>query len=134
MSLNHNIHLMITLYHDTTLCDKVWQWFAAGHWFSSGTPVSPTKKTNCHDINEILLKVVLKHHNPNPKRLVMVKIKCFWNKTSLNKCTGIVQWIEKHIKNARPAITHTIIYACHSFLCSSLRDICIYCACVFSDI
>jgi hypothetical protein len=23
MSLNHNIHLMITLYHDTTLCDKV---------------------------------------------------------------------------------------------------------------
>ena len=34
--------------------------------FSLGTPVSSTNKTNCHDITEILLKVVLKHHNPNP--------------------------------------------------------------------
>ena len=35
-------------------------------WYSSpGTPVSSTNKTNCHDITEILLKVVLKHHKPN---------------------------------------------------------------------
>jgi hypothetical protein len=38
---------------DTTLCDKVC------HWFSPGTPVSSANKTECHDITEILLKVVL---------------------------------------------------------------------------
>jgi hypothetical protein len=31
----------------------------AGRWFSPGTPVSSTNKTNCHDIAEILLKVAL---------------------------------------------------------------------------
>jgi len=29
----------------------------AGGWFSPGTPVSPTNKTDCHDITDILLKV-----------------------------------------------------------------------------
>jgi hypothetical protein len=44
---------------DTTLCDKVCQWLATGRWFSPGTPVSSTNKTDCHDIIEILLKVAL---------------------------------------------------------------------------
>jgi hypothetical protein len=44
---------------DTTLCDKVCQWLAAGLWFSLGTPVSSTDKTDCQDITEILLKVAL---------------------------------------------------------------------------
>jgi hypothetical protein len=30
-----------------------------GRWFSPGTPVSSTNKTDRHDITEILLKVVL---------------------------------------------------------------------------
>jgi hypothetical protein len=38
---------------DTTLCDKVCQ------WFSPGTSVSSTNKTDCHQITEILLKVAL---------------------------------------------------------------------------
>ena len=41
---------------DTTLCDKVGQWVAAGRWFS---PVSFSNKTDRHDIGEILLKVAL---------------------------------------------------------------------------
>ena len=49
---------------DTTLCDKVCQWFAVGQWFSPGSLVSSTNSTkNCHDITEILLSGV-KHHNP----------------------------------------------------------------------
>jgi len=40
----------------TGFCDKVCQWLAAGQWFSPGTPVSSTNKTDCHDISEILLK------------------------------------------------------------------------------
>jgi hypothetical protein len=43
----------------TTLCDKCCQWLVAGWWFSLGTPVSSTYKTDHHDISEILLKVVL---------------------------------------------------------------------------
>jgi hypothetical protein len=44
---------------DTTLCDKVCQELTAGWWFSQGTQVSSTNKTDRHNIAEILLKVVL---------------------------------------------------------------------------
>ena len=44
---------------NTTLCDKVCQWLATGRWFSPGTPVPSTNKTDCHNIAEILLKGVL---------------------------------------------------------------------------
>ena len=56
---------------DTTLCDKVSQWLAAGRWFSLGTPVSYTNKTDRHDITEILLKVAL-----NTITLTLIKT---WN-------------------------------------------------------
>jgi hypothetical protein len=59
-----NVNLKIKL--DTTISDKVCQWFATGRWFSSGTPVSPTNKTDHHDITEILLKVALNTINLNP--------------------------------------------------------------------
>jgi hypothetical protein len=36
-----------------TLCDKVCQWVVAVLWFSLGTPVSSTNKTDLHDITEI---------------------------------------------------------------------------------
>ena len=44
---------------NTTLCDKVCQWLVASSWFSMGTLVSSTNKTDRHDIAEILLKVAL---------------------------------------------------------------------------
>jgi hypothetical protein len=34
-------------------------------WFSPGTPVSSTNKTDRHDITEILLKVALNTKTPN---------------------------------------------------------------------
>jgi hypothetical protein len=43
----------------TSLCNKVCQWLTAGRWFSMGTSVSSTNKTNRHGITEILLKVAL---------------------------------------------------------------------------
>ena len=49
----------------TTLCDKVWQWHAAGRWFSLGSPISSANKTDRHDIAEILLKVVLNTRKPS---------------------------------------------------------------------
>ena len=44
---------------DTTVCDKVCQWFTTGRWDSAGTPDSSTNKTDRHDMTEILLKVAL---------------------------------------------------------------------------
>jgi hypothetical protein len=38
---------------DTTLCDIVCQWLVTAQWFSLGTPVSSTNKTDCYDITEI---------------------------------------------------------------------------------
>jgi hypothetical protein len=39
--------------------DKAYQNLAHGRRFSPGTPASSTTKTGCHDIAEILLKVIL---------------------------------------------------------------------------
>ena len=60
---------------DTTINDKVCQWLATGRWFSPGTLVSSTNKTDPHDITEILLKVALKTITltPNHKK---IQLKC----------------------------------------------------------
>ena len=49
---------------DTTLCDKVCQLLASGLWFSPGTLVSSTNKTDRHEIAEILWKVALSTIKP----------------------------------------------------------------------
>ena len=51
---------------DTTLCDKVCPWLAAGLWFSLVTPVSFINTTDHHDITEILLKMALNTITPSP--------------------------------------------------------------------
>jgi hypothetical protein len=42
---------------------------ATGLWFSPDTPVSSTNKTDCHNINEILLKVALNTIKPTNQPL-----------------------------------------------------------------
>ena len=54
---------------DTTLCDEVCQWLATGRWFSPGSLVFYTNKTDRHDITEILLKVALSTINKPTKLL-----------------------------------------------------------------
>jgi hypothetical protein len=45
--------------HCQCTISNVCQWLATGRWFSPGTPVSSTNKTDHHDIAEILFKVAL---------------------------------------------------------------------------
>jgi hypothetical protein len=40
---------------------------ATGQWFSPGTPVSYTNKTDRHNITEILMKVALNTINPSTR-------------------------------------------------------------------
>ena len=60
---------------DTTLCDKVCLWLTTSRWFSPGTSVSSTNKSDRHDITEILLKVALNTIIPN--------LGCFINRPNL---------------------------------------------------
>ena len=59
---------------DTTLCDKVCQLLAAGQWFSLGTSVSSTNKTDRQDISEILLKVALNTINQTKPNYIKCNI------------------------------------------------------------
>ena len=43
----------------TALCDNLCQRLVTGWWFSLGTSVSSTNKTDFHDIAQILLKMAL---------------------------------------------------------------------------
>jgi hypothetical protein len=54
---------------DATLCDKVCQWLDTCGWFSPGTPISSTNKTDRHDIAKILLKVALNSINKQTKHI-----------------------------------------------------------------
>jgi hypothetical protein len=53
---------------DTKLCDEVCQLLVVVRWFSPGTPVSSTSKSDLHDITKILLKVALNTIKQTNKR------------------------------------------------------------------
>ena len=60
-----------------TLRDKVCQSLAKGRWFSPGTPVSSTNKTDHHDITEILLKVALSTIRPTKNQRIQEQKQTF---------------------------------------------------------
>jgi hypothetical protein len=49
--------------------------FAGGRWFSPGTPVSSTNKTDYHDVTEIVLKVALNTVKQTNKTHIAVRIR-----------------------------------------------------------
>ena len=67
----------------STTCDKICQWLAAGRWFSPGFLDSSTNKTGCHDITEILLKVVLNTIKPNQSLLLFLNAACLAEKQEI---------------------------------------------------
>ena len=67
---------------DTTLCGKVCQWLATGCLFFSGYSSSFTNKPDCHDIIEILLKVVLTTINLKPIWVACIVV--MWKKKYFN--------------------------------------------------
>ena len=71
---------------NTALCDKVSQLFAVSQWFSPGTPVSSTNKTNCHNITEILLKVVLNTIILTPNTVKPIKESISYLNNSYKRC------------------------------------------------
>ena len=89
---------------DTTLCDKVCQWLAAGQWFSPGTPVSSTNKTDRHDITEILLKGVLNTINylsQQPSFIFIEQYLCIsfniiWTTISQKSCPFITDSLREY--------------------------------------
>ena len=78
----------------TTLRDKVCQWLAAG------PPVSSTNETDCHDITEIFLKVVLNTIKTNQPNLDV-----FW---SLN-IFCLIKSRKYHFPRHRHGRDHTVV-------------------------
>ena len=78
-----NYHIIVVVFScifrrgvlDTTLCDKVCQWRAAGWWFSPGTLVFSTNKIDCHSWN--IVESGIKHHNPNPNPYIFCAIESY---------------------------------------------------------
>ena len=91
--------------HNTTLCDKVCQWPATCQWFSPGTPVSSTNKTDHHDITEILLKVTLNTIN-RTKPYVLTEYH-HRNKKIVNHL-GISSYINTHYTYIQTEVTKVI--------------------------
>ena len=88
---------------DTTLCEKVCHWIAAGRWFSPCTQVSPTNKTDSHGITEILWKVEsgVKHHNSKPyKSIGLGCVKFLMNDLMVIKQLNYtISYLEVHLFN-----------------------------------
>ena len=74
-----HMSLKIFLSHNVIACP----WLATGRWFSPDTPVSPTNKTDHHDIAEILLKVALNTINQPTYHIMLygVQIASGWRWT-----------------------------------------------------
>ena len=70
---------------DTTLCDWVCQWFAAGLLFSTGTPVSSTNKTDRHIFNWNIVESGIKDHNNNlnPTKMYLYTPTSYYNYTKM---------------------------------------------------
>jgi len=79
ITLERLSRIIYRLLHNRT-CDQVCQSLATGQWFSPAIPVYSTNKTDCHDITEILLKMVLNTINhkrtDSTKRCCMKKYRC----------------------------------------------------------
>jgi hypothetical protein len=71
---------------DTILCDMVCQWLATGPWFTLGSPVSSTNKTDCHDMAEMLLKVALNTITITPFLMTVILLYGFDNNYLLVVC------------------------------------------------
>jgi hypothetical protein len=60
------------------------QFTANGWWFSPCNPVSSTNKTDCHDITEILLKVVL--NTINKTKPLICPLYCNMSENEQGQC------------------------------------------------
>jgi hypothetical protein len=91
---------------DTTVCNKVCQWPTAGRWFSPGTPVSSTNKTDSHNITEIqiVLLSVFKHHSPQYFELISSFISEYSGITIAMRSIGIIGDNLKHKSNSNKIV------------------------------
>ena len=96
---------------DTTLCDKVCYWLVTGQWFSPGTPVSSTNKTDRHDIANILLKVALSTINQtcSHKNSVYIYLALEWTFYFMKNCIKSCWYLFLHHTNPCLAVLENLL-------------------------
>jgi hypothetical protein len=73
----------------TTLCDKVYQWLAAGRWFSPGLSFSSIKQNWPPRYNRNIVESGDKHHQKNIYIYVCVLYLFFWRATNSGAAQGV---------------------------------------------
>jgi hypothetical protein len=78
---------------DTTLFDQVYPWFTAGRWFSPGTSVSSTNKTNHHNIT---VNTINPHQYQYSTMIFREQMHCWWKGLSVRDSSaadrGLKAW------------------------------------------
>jgi hypothetical protein len=85
---------------------KFCQWLATGRWFSPGTPVSSTNKTDRHDITEILLFVWLMIFNATFNTISVIS----WRSVLLVEETRVPGENHRPIVSHRQTLLHNVVH------------------------
>ena len=91
-----------------TLCNKVC--YCAGRWFSPGTPVSSTNKTDRHDVTENIVESGVNHQkNLNPNTFIYYYCIFWW---SIHIVDQNPKYTHKSVLNLIVLNTNIIIEEC----------------------
>jgi hypothetical protein len=90
--------LACVLMNNTKLCDKAWQWLAAGLWFSPGIPVSSFNKTDRHflGVGAVCFALQARHifsRETNVRLLFFMHTKSVLFSSNILKMTGSWTWL-----------------------------------------
>jgi hypothetical protein len=103
---------------DTKLCDNVCHWLATSQWFSPGTPISSTNKTDRQELTEILLKVAFNTINQTT-RYIIVNTTDTWKKENSSHVhvLKLIQTVQSDTPDIAWSYEHILLFLYPSYNC-----------------
>jgi hypothetical protein len=99
----------------TTIFDKVYQWLAAGRWFSPGPPFSSIKQNWPPRYNRNIVESGDKHHQTNIYICVCVLYLFFWRATNSGAAQGVAHsrygyWLTPDFSAVRARVAQSFFF------------------------